>query len=949
MNVNYSGPDSEVQKDMENKISALIRIADIAKQDNEINILFEQFLDILIEMIGVDSGLVKFLEPRGNFFMKPEIFHGVSQKYLDKISNMPSGGCLCSIALASKELVFSSDITRDRTLSCPHCKSEGFKFVAVIPLLRNDDVIGVVQLASYKIKKIKPVEKYLMSCAGKLFNYAMNYYDMNNSINLCKNYHEFYLKISQRPIIIVDTEWRIKHIGSYAVKLLDIPAENLIEAPLSDIMPKEDIEKIPQFAFESSPPLTTSLKGIKSPIEVSASVHPVREAINNSVIRYILDMECIQKEESIQEKFDKFKMKSNDFLEIVANLDFKTTVQDFCDSSMAKISGLLSVDPSKYLVYFFDSLSQELTLIAHSGYSVDFLESHAVVSSETYEYKTALNTQKLYSSSSDGEWNVIVPLIYGGQSKGLFILNSPLEPSDSLYERNRFTAIATLIASMMEKQALYDSLSQNSDAIADINAKSEILSCAISNDSLEPDDKIRKIFEAMLDISTCSFVSVMIKKDGEMAVYSMHSGSGLSSVVSPPNFDSRESFVFEKAQPLFYPDPSGSQTQFDGDEKLEGRYAAVMPIICESCVKAVVRLENDAVVNELPVNVLSIAAKIFLYYLETERLAEDIAGLKKDNEDALGRLSAKQAEFEEEVKKNSELEKNNSILLEELQEVQIAEEESRDLLEDTQKVLTETVKEKENLEKERQTFIDKINLLEENERNLSLKLDAKQDEIIRERSRAKLEDDRLREEIQKIKNDALNEKEKSALLIERYSSDLNSLAQDLSREKQKNLEIEKVMRNEADMRRLETLSQEQKYKRQIEDLEQDLLLGQARLKAAGAEEQNLKDKALKMEEKSFASSELIKFASLAIKRILEASDKDSIVDILQDSALYLTGHRVSLVSSDLVSLRSSLKLVSSLMEEGGVKKLVWESVSDTALKRLHEFCIMLKISDVLSS
>ena len=38
--ISYSGPDSEIQREIHDKIEALSRIADIAKQDNHINILF---------------------------------------------------------------------------------------------------------------------------------------------------------------------------------------------------------------------------------------------------------------------------------------------------------------------------------------------------------------------------------------------------------------------------------------------------------------------------------------------------------------------------------------------------------------------------------------------------------------------------------------------------------------------------------------------------------------------------------------------------------------------------------------------------------------------------------------------------------------------------------------------------------------------------------------------
>ena len=102
--ISYSGPDSEIQIEIQNKVELLSKIADVAKQDNHINILFEQFLDALIEMTNLDSGIVKLLDPHHTFFLQSETFHGISQKFLEKSAGNPIGGCLCSVAMAQKSI-----------------------------------------------------------------------------------------------------------------------------------------------------------------------------------------------------------------------------------------------------------------------------------------------------------------------------------------------------------------------------------------------------------------------------------------------------------------------------------------------------------------------------------------------------------------------------------------------------------------------------------------------------------------------------------------------------------------------------------------------------------------------------------------------------------------------------------------------------------------------------
>ena len=181
--ISYSGSDSEIQREIHDKVEALSRIADIAKQDNHINILFEQFLDILIEMVNLDSGIVKILDPRKTFFLKSETFHGISQKFLEKSSGNPIGGCLCSLAMAQKNIAYTSDITRDRNTPCALCKSEGFKFIVCIPIVCHNESIGVIQLASNKIVKTKPTDIALLECAGKIFSNAMEYFELTKTNN----------------------------------------------------------------------------------------------------------------------------------------------------------------------------------------------------------------------------------------------------------------------------------------------------------------------------------------------------------------------------------------------------------------------------------------------------------------------------------------------------------------------------------------------------------------------------------------------------------------------------------------------------------------------------------------------------------------------------------------------------------------------------------------------
>lgn len=1012
--MSYTGPDAEIQKEMEKRIEALARIADIAKQDNPIDILFEQFLDLLIDMIGVESGVVKLLEPRGNYFLKPEVFHGVTAKFLEKMTNSTPGGCLCSIALAKKSMAITSDITRDRSISCSHCKNEGFKFLACIPIFCHGKAVGIIQLASHKIRKAKPSETALMECAGKIFSYAMEYYDMNLSSSRCRRYNDVYLQTAKEPIIVVDKDLLIRNIGNYAVKLLDIPAESLINTPLSDIMPDGKSKEIPSIANDPSHAISAVLKGRAKQTAVAVKAHPVRDIINNEIIRYVIEMECTEKEKTIQDEYDEYRKRTNDFIEVVASIDTKNNVQKFCDSTMYKLSGFLPIQPSKYIVYFYDNMREELQLVAQQGHSQSFLRENSIIKTEEhYDYKTVLTSREVRSASDEkGGWKVIVPLTYSEEAKGILIFNSDHDVQKSVATNQAFITVGTLIADIMEKQALYDSLSSASADMAEISGKAEAVAKTIATKYKTVGEEIERLCGTILTVTGGTKVEISLRSP-ENALYTYSKGSQLKRTKSNISPASRESFVLERGESLYYPDRMGRETNFDGDDKLKGKFVAVVPAISKNLIIAAVRIESPNPFKDVPESIIGIIVNTISDTIRNKKLSDEFNKISDENAMNAEEVKRTKKELDQETANRLALEEKTSEMTKKIKSLKETEANLKKELDETKQNLSEEISERTILQKKERELLKKIREDGENEERQKNVIAEKQRVIVEERKAS----DELRQQLAKERQTGIEERG-------RHEEEIKNVIQELKAEREKAKEFKERLQEteeekqeiidgaelklEAYKQRIEEEKQEiiRKAQKAIRDLkerlqaadddkkslldshskhieslnkEKEAMIQELKKSAAAADDEKLRAKdadknaaeimakAQKaIEERDKSNAEMIAKAQKAIeereknaailmkllaartKAMIEASSSGAIVTLLNKTGSQICKDYANIEPTDTNSFKQALADTRERIS-GTLKKYVWESLSDTALKRISEIAAARKLTAMLAA
>ena len=766
-------------------------------------------------MVNLDSGIVKILDSRKTFFLKSETFHGISQKFLEKSSGSPIGGCVCSLAMAQKNIAYTADIARDRNTPCALCKSEGFKFIACIPIVCNNEAIGVIQLASNKIIKPKPADIALMECAGKIFSNAMEYFELTKTNNNNKKANDIYLSILNEALLRVNAEnFQIVDVSEYALKLLDIPKESLINAPISSIFGDGISKQLPILAENKSS--INAIIGLKQ-IECILKVYPSINDITGDYTQFVISIEVAKKELSIQERFDNFKKSMSDFMSILSNIDVKNNVQDFCDSAMIQIDSILPVMQSTYLIYFFDRSANQLQMIAHSGFSAEYINENAIISSENYEYKNVLNTKKIYSASDEeiGGWKIIVPLIYSGESRGIMILISDKQLEESLQNTKVLYSMGSLVAVIMEKQALYDSLENTATVINNIKSKPDIILNSITSQSKNTSDRIKKLFESALSISNCEKAVLTIKKPNETKQYSLITGGELTVDNNEVLAGSREAYVLENGEAIYNTDAEDSESEFVDDEDSNYRYIAVIPIIFNHMIIASMRFEGNTINEEFPETLINLIANIILSNITIHQNKQKIKKQSEEKESIEKYLEKTKESLENEERQNTELKETNFSITQELNEIKA---------------------DKELLEREKIKLKNKIKIALENEEKQRTAVSEKQRQLIEARKQFQEEKDSLTSDIEELKQKLVLEHDNSESLKAELKTEKESSAnfkkiaeEESNRQKEKikeyELELEETVANveaqiqeEIDKYEKEKNKLTSKYEQKIQDL-----------------------------------------------------------------------------------------------------------------------------------
>lgn len=167
-------------------------------------------------------------------FMEEETGFSVNRvaSYSKKMENWSSenlfkkGECLCGFAALKKEAVYADDLMSDQRCTLNSCRLAGAKSFAAIPLVINNDNIGLIGVASAEKRNFKKYSTFLetlgIQCAIGLKN-AQLYNDVREKASLLEK------KVKTKDTLLKEVHHRIKNNLNVIGSLLNLQLHEIEE------------------------------------------------------------------------------------------------------------------------------------------------------------------------------------------------------------------------------------------------------------------------------------------------------------------------------------------------------------------------------------------------------------------------------------------------------------------------------------------------------------------------------------------------------------------------------------------------------------------------------------------------------------------------------------------------------------------------------------------------
>ena len=152
-------------------------------------------LDKTMDALTASAGML-FIQDNGTQGFKLETHRGIPEEMAIKEAQLVPGSCLCGQAVESRQVLFAPKIEDDPRCTSDACICAGFRSVACAPLHVNNQLVGLIQLASPEVGHFSENQHDFLNAAAAQVSVSIEnarLYDQVQSFNISLEN-----KISQR-------------------------------------------------------------------------------------------------------------------------------------------------------------------------------------------------------------------------------------------------------------------------------------------------------------------------------------------------------------------------------------------------------------------------------------------------------------------------------------------------------------------------------------------------------------------------------------------------------------------------------------------------------------------------------------------------------------------------------------------------------------------------------
>lgn len=158
----------------------------VASRSLDLEKTLSTILDKTMDALDASAGML-FVQDNGSQGLNLETHRGIPEGMARKEAQLNPGHCLCGQAVESRQVLFAPEIEDDPRCTSDMCICAGFKSVACAPLHVNDQLVGLIQLASPKVGHFSEKQHDFLNAAAAQVSVSIEnarLYDQVQSFNL---------------------------------------------------------------------------------------------------------------------------------------------------------------------------------------------------------------------------------------------------------------------------------------------------------------------------------------------------------------------------------------------------------------------------------------------------------------------------------------------------------------------------------------------------------------------------------------------------------------------------------------------------------------------------------------------------------------------------------------------------------------------------------------------
>lgn len=211
-------------------------------------------LEGILETVGPDLAFL-FLKEKDELILQ-RIAPEEAARRLGVIPKHRKGECLCGISTDEKKPIFSLDIHADNRCTWEECKRAGIRSAAVLPLKREEEVLGVLGIASFTERDFERHEEFLETLASQMAIAVSNarlFEEQKRELALRREAEEALRRSEEKyrtlvehagEAIFVAQDLGLKFVNRRCTDITGYSADELTTIPIASFIHPEDREMV---------------------------------------------------------------------------------------------------------------------------------------------------------------------------------------------------------------------------------------------------------------------------------------------------------------------------------------------------------------------------------------------------------------------------------------------------------------------------------------------------------------------------------------------------------------------------------------------------------------------------------------------------------------------------------------------------------------------------------